>query len=252
VPTPVVLKGCRIFAGRYDIGDRHTELSVSYEVEEKDAKNMGSGDTAVSFPGHMKVAASFKAHFAAGAVDPATGKGEPETVASELLGDEVPHAISVSPRKALTGVDGRPALFWSGHALKLTHGGAVGDIWPIEVSHGLGRSRLVRGTFLLGGLRSAPGSGTARRLGAVGPSQRLYACVHVLRLVGTAVTLRVQSDEAAAFGSPADQIVLGPFTSPDDDFEEAAGPMADEWFRVEWSGTFTEVLAVVAVGVAAG
>ncbi len=251
MPTPVLIKQPRLFLAQFDMGDNQTEAQLEFGVEEKSALT-AAHDTLVSYPGLMRTGLNVKGLWEAAAVVTASGKSVPDTTYEALKADPLGFPVSLLPGSGgASDVDGETALFFKGGAYSLNFGGAIGDLYPFDMKLPPQASRLVRGKFMLDGSQSSAGNGTDRQLGAVSATQKLYCAVHMLEFTGSTVTLTVESD-VAGFAGPTTQMTLGPFTAVGHDFDEVAGPITDDYFRVEFSGTFTTFTAVVAIGIAAG
>ena len=127
-------------------------------------------------------------------------------------------------------------------------GGSVGDILryslSLQASGGIGA---VRGTLMQNGSESATGSGTARQLGAVSSTQKLYAGLHVLSGTGTLDAL-VQSDNAEGFGSPTTRITFTQATGATSQWATpVSGAITDDWWRISWTigtGPFDFIVSV--------
>jgi hypothetical protein len=98
--------------------------------------------------------------------------------------------------------------------------------------------------------RTSSSSGTARQLGAVSATQRLYAALHVFSVSGTSPTLdvKVQSD-TSGFPSATDRITFSQAnaTSNRAQFSSVAGAITDDYWRVSWTigGSATPTFAFI-------
>jgi len=116
---------------------------------------------------------------------------------------------------------------------------------------------LVRGQILhpQGTARTSTGTGTACLLGAASASQRLYACLHVFSVAGTAaptLTVKIQSDDNAGFTTPTDQFTFTAATGITGEAKYVAGAITDTYWRAAWTitGTNPSFLFAVSAGVA--
>lgn len=139
----------------------------------------------------------------------------------------------------------------------------LGDYAPLKNSVGemIGFSaggkatgNLVRGTLMLNQTAlAATGSGTARQLGAVGATQRLYAALHVYSVSGTSPTLDVivESDNGVGMSSPITRITFSQMNAIGSQFTSVAGAITDDYFRIGYTlgGTTPSFSAVVVVGI---
>lgn len=92
--------------------------------------------------------------------------------------------------------------------------------------------------------------GTVCQLGAVASGKYLYCAVHTFA-IGTSFTLQIQSDNASNFPSPATQITVGSITAVGGTWgTRVAGPITDDWFRVNVSAVSGTSSIAVAIGIA--
>lgn len=244
--TPLVLTGCRIFAGSADLTSSSNKVEVSAEAEEKEVTNFASGGWKEVRGGLLSSKMSAGGQWEAFDLS----KVDDETWAD--LGTLIP--FTVFPDVA---TEGSPAYFTQ--ALRRTYSlfDAVGEVspWQAEVS---GTWPVVRGASLEnpGTPRTATGTGTAVQLGVIPAGKRLYAALHVLSVAGTAaptITVKVQADNASGFPSPLDQITFTAATAIGSQIARTAvGALADDWYRVSYTitGTTPSFLFVVTAGIA--
>lgn len=102
--------------------------------------------------------------------------------------------------------------------------------------------------------RTSSGTGTAREIGALSSSQRLYAGLHVIAASGTSPTLDVvvQSD-TTGFPSPTSRITFSQATATANrhQFSSVAGAITDTFWRVSYTigGTSPSFRFAVIVGI---
>lgn len=157
-----------------------------------------------------------------------------------------------------TSADGDVAYTCRGLVTSLSPlGGQIGELSALSVE-AAGRSgvRPVRGTILHPETaRTASGSGTGRQLGAVSADQTVFAALHVLEASGTSPTLDVvvESDNTSTFASATTRLTFTQATGPTGEWQSAAGPVTDDWWRVSYTigGTNPSFTFVVVVGIAA-
>ena len=128
-------------------------------------------------------------------------------------------------------------------------GAAIGQALKYTVE-GKAAGSVVRGTLIHNAAKTASGNGTAFNLGAVGATQKLYVTLHVLSVTGTgSLQVTVQADNASGFPSPVSAITFGAKTAIGGDFQSAAAPGSDNWFRAAYTITgFTSVTFALVVG----
>lgn len=134
--------------------------------------------------------------------------------------------------------------------------GAVGDMAAVSVgattrnAYGAIRSNIL----LPSAARTSTASGTARQLGAVSATQRVFSAVHVIAASGSSPTLdiTIRSDDASGFSSPTTRVTHTQFTTTGSEFSSAAGAITDDWWRVTATigGSSPSFTFIVIVGIA--
>jgi len=157
------------------------------------------------------------------------------------------------------GTEGKVAHFFLSKNISFDFGGRIGDMLPYKLSTGGQGHKFCRGMFLHNEQRLSSGDGTAFQVGAVATGQKLYACLHVLEIVGAAPTLNVllQSDIAVGFADPTtritftQKIAVGHQWATPVEGPILDGAEADDYWRVSWtlagtitSATFAVVMAI--------
>ena len=136
------------------------------------------------------------------------------------------------------GTEGDIAYFGRSTVGLYTLGGEVGELNPFSLRlEGTGSDRLVRGTILVTGAKTATGNSTAQQLGAVAAGESLFAGLHVIAVAGTSPTLDVivQSDTVGFPSSTnritfAQQIAIGSvYATP------VAGAITDDYWRINYT-----------------
>lgn len=132
-------------------------------------------------------------------------------------------------------------------------GGPIGTLNKFQSdssASGLG-VQLVGGTIMEDGktARVAGGNTVTQPLGAVGASQKLYACLHLLSFTGTNVTFVVES-AATDFGTPTTRMTFTTNTATGSEIlAPVSGAITDTFWRVYYTGTFTSFNAVITIGI---
>lgn len=144
------------------------------------------------------------------------------------------------------GADGDMAYFMRARIGSYAPGGAVGDMLAFSATLEAD-DEIVRATIMAAGSKSATANGTARQLGAVTASQKLYAGLHVISGTGT-LDVTVESDDNSGFTSG---VTRGTFTQATGRTSEwltpVAGAITDDWWRVAFTigtGPFDFVVMV--------
>jgi hypothetical protein len=247
--TPIVLTSCRIFAGGYDLTGHSNKLEFQAEVEDKDVTTfLPIADPDVGW--RKTIGGLASSTFKGGGNWSSDGSTAVDDMAFAALG-------SVAPLSAFAVDANEGSLGYFTQTLTKSYQflGATGDVasWTIDDQSAW---PAVRGFSLQspGTARTVTGTGTATQITAVPTGKQLYAALQVLSVSGTAtptLAVKVQSDNAVGFPSPADQITFTPATAIGGQISRVAGPIADDWFRVSFtiSGTNPSFLFVVIAGI---
>ncbi|MEU3563516.1 hypothetical protein [Kitasatospora sp. NPDC006786] len=238
-----VLTEVRLFTGGADLTGVSNKVELSAEVEEKDRTTYGGG-------GWKRVQGGL-------GTSKVTAEGFWEAGADDLVDDAtwaqfgaiVPW--TVAPHLATVG-----SLAYLTQALRTdyTLGGTVGDLAPWTAG-GSGTGAMARGQIAHppGTARSSSGAGTALQLGPVPDGRRLYATLHVLSAAGTtpALTVRIESDDSAAFTDPTTRAVFTAATGLGGQALAVPAPVTDTWWRIAWTvaGTGPSFTFVAALGI---
>lgn len=150
------------------------------------------------------------------------------------------------------GNAGDVGFFMQARHAMIEQGAKVGEMLALKVNaeaSGAGAA-LVRGTIMEDGktARTTAGNSTARQLGAVTSSQKVYAALHVFAFTGTSVTFKVRS-AVTNFATITDRIAFTAADGPGAQYAYLAGAITDTFWRVDWTGTFTSFQAAVLVGI---
>lgn len=151
------------------------------------------------------------------------------------------------------GTDGTDVEFFLARALKYSYlGDETGKIAPFTwQAKGQGHPS-VPGKMLGVGSKTTTANGTARQLGAVSATQKLYAVQHVISVSGTNPTLDtlITSDNAEGFSSATTRITFAQQVAAGSEWATpVAGAIADDWWRAQWTigGTNSPTFDVVIV-----
>lgn len=115
-------------------------------------------------------------------------------------------------------------------------GASVGELLAYSIQAGA-RDRLVRGMLLANkaGI-TGTGAGTAFQVGAASGSQTLFAALHVTKAGGTpTLNLSIESDDASNMLSATTRITFDQATAKGSQFKKLAGPVTDNWWRVNYT-----------------
>lgn len=235
---------CKLYVASFDLSGDMNALSLTYAAEMRDGTAFGN-TTRINKAGLKSIVAQHE-----GLWD-SDGTDEPDDVFFSRIGTaNVP--VTISPQ---TGADGEVAYMFRAAHSEYAPGASVGELFAFSVSmEGDDGAPLVRGMILQPATaKTATGTGTARQLGAVSATQKLYGALHVIAASGTAPTLDVvvASDNAVGFPSPASQLTFAQRTAIGSEWKTASGAITDDWFRVSFTigGTNPSFTFVVAVGI---
>jgi hypothetical protein len=234
------------WVGGYDLGPDLNTMQMPIEYEELDDSRFGmTGRSRIA--GVEDVSASLAGYLQLG-----TG----------LVEDAMWSARSTVREPVTMSKDGtatQVAWFFMGRQFKLTSiGGQHGAVAPFQVDiKGVrsGASALaagaVRGNILKAkGTISATGAtGSVAQVGAVGSGQYLYAVVNTFA-IGTSFTLQIQSDDNSGMTSPTTRMTIGSITAVGGTWAtRVAGPIVDDWWRVNVSAVSGTSTIAVSVGI---
>lgn len=143
--------------------------------------------------------------------------------------------VLVAPENA--GADGERAFALLAAQARYQFGGAIGAAFAFQVTAEAAGSPLVRGTVMHNATRTASGNGTARQLGVVSATQKIFAALHVLAASGATPTLdvKVQSDDSAGMLSPTDRITFAQKTALGSEWKELGGAITDDYWRLAFT-----------------
>jgi hypothetical protein len=239
-----VLTNIKCYLAGFDLSGKLNACALTYSAELQDATTFGN-DTRINKGGIKAVRAEHQGYW------DSDGADEPDDILFSRIGTQnVP--MTISPE---TGAVGEIAFSFRSIASEYTPGAQIGEMYAFGVSaDGSDGAPLVRGKVLkAAGSVTATGTGTAVQIGSTASGQTIYCALHVLSASGTAPTLdvAVQSDVDGAFLSPVTVATFSQQTAVGSDWQTAAGPNTDTYFRVSYTigGTSPAFSFVVVVGV---
>jgi len=158
--------------------------------------------------------------------------------------------ITVAPQDS---ADGAIAFMFRALAAEYSLLGALGEVNPFSLkAQGSDGARLVRGTVMHNATRTTTGNGTARQLGALSDSQKLYASLHVLSAsVADTLDVVIASDDNAGFTSGLTRLTFNTATAVGSQWLTLTGPQTDSYWRVQWTigGTSPSFSFIVVLGI---
>lgn len=219
------LTDVELWFAQYRLSTDHNQLGLEIGYDEND--DTVFQDTARSITGGL----AFTRLVGSGFVTIGNGNVH-EVLRSNVNVANVP--VTVSPDG---GDDGDYAEFFLSKTLSYQTLGQVGQIMPFTFNaHGQGTPS-IKGTILGVGSKASTANGTARQLGAVSATQRLYAALHVISVSGVSPTLDVviASDNASNFPSGTTRITFAQKTAAGHEWLSVAGAITDDWWRAQWT-----------------
>jgi hypothetical protein len=236
-----ILKNCKLYVGGFDLSGDLNKMAVASAVESKDKTFFGC-TTKIGQAGMFENGFSHEGMWQAG--------DSPDLI-DHVLWDKMGLSDEVMTVCPTDGAQGDPAYVMKTLQANYVPEGTVGEMFKFKVD-GKG-DNLIRATVMETGAKIATYNGTARNLGAVTSSQKLYCAIHVTAVAGTTPTLNVviESDDAEGFASPVTRATFTQATAIGAEMLAAvAGPITDTWWRAKCtiggtgSPSFTIVITV--------
>lgn len=236
---------CKLFVAQYDFSGQMNKIAIDYSADAPDATTFGQTS-------HVRAAGGLKTWAASheGLWEGGTDAGNIDDALFSLMGlnDKL---MTLGPTD---GADGSPALFGLTVESDYSPGATIGDLFAFNVS-AESSNTLVNGTIMHNAARTVSGNGTARQLGLVTASKKLYMGLHVVSASGSSPTLDVliQSDALEGFASPTTR---GTFTQAGAITSQWLTPVAgaiadDDWWRVNYTigGGGPSFTFIVSIGI---
>jgi len=232
-----VLTNSKLWMSEYDLSGYLNSIAVDYSAEMLD--DTVFGDSTRSRKGGLKTAAMSLAGFW-------------ESVPDGFLFDHVGNSGEPMSAAPQTGADGEVAFTMAATGSEYSANGAIGDLYAFSVT-GESSEDLVKGTIMHNNTRTTSGNGTARQLGAVSSTQKLYCAIHVITASGTSPTLDViiQSDDNGSMTTPVTAATFTQATGITSEWVEVDGALTDDYFRVNYTiaGTSPSFEFIVILGI---
>lgn len=227
------LTHCQILAGGVDLTGQANQVAVSPSATMLDATTYDSGGNMEFRPGLRSVQGTVSTFLNEANDGTALNVGTQNIVMTTVLTND------------------QNAVGWSYSGISMSVGdeSQVGTL--LRRNYGFqGTGPAFRGELLIPkAARTAGGNGTARQLGGVSATQRVYASLHVLSITGGNLVATVQSDDASGFASPTGRVSFATATTVGSQLLSTAGAITDTWWRVNWTQTASSVTFAVLVGV---
>jgi len=227
----------------YDFSGDHNALALDFGVDAVEDTNFG--DTTHIFLGGLELTEATLE----GAADHGNATVEGRHFGNVGVADTL---MTLGPEGA---DDGEIAYVLKALSASYSPGASIGELLRFTVRANMSGDRLIRGTVMHNATRTSSGNGTARQLGAVSATQKVYVALHVIATVsGTSPTLDVivQSDNASGMSSPTSRVTMTQKTALGSEMKSTAGAITDDWWRVNYTigGSSTPTFPfIVTVGI---
>lgn len=235
------LKNCKYYLDGFDVSGDLNQIQLDYSAEALDNTTFGNTGKR-RIPGLTDVQV--------------TGNGYVD-LDEDAQDKQVWDAIGVD-NKVVTicptdGTAGEKAYTFKALHAGYQPGESVGQVMAFSVNAMGSGSVCVKATVMENGAKTSSASGTARELGAVGATQKLYASLHVLSVsAGDTIDVVVQSDDAEGFASPTNRITFAQASAAGSEWATPIdGAILDTWYRCSWTvaGADPSISIVVVVGI---
>jgi hypothetical protein len=237
--TTLVLKDQKLYFDGFNLTGDMNAIAINYSADMIDETTFG--DSTHTMKGGLKTATMAHEGFWEGGTDKVD-----DVLFTNIGVADKPITVGVE-----TGADGELAYMMEAILAEYTPGGSVGELFAFSVAAEASEEGLVRGTIMHTATQIASGNGTARQLGAVSTSQKVFAALHVIAASGSSPTLDVivQSDDAGGFPSAVSQLTFAQATEIGGQFLSKAGAIADDFWRVNFtigggSPSFTFIVVI--------
>lgn len=234
-----VLKNCKFYVDEFDLSSDVNQHSVSLAQDAVENTTFGSGSRTY-LPGLLQATHTHNGFFEA----LATSDG-PDDVLNGLSSA----LVTVAPD---TGAAGEIAYTTNSVTTdRVVVEGSVGDMAAFSYA-GNSTGQHYRGTILGDALTAvtSTGSGTAYQVGAIATGETGYASLHVVAWNATSLDVTVQSDDASGFPSATTQITFAQATGVTSEQLTVAGPVTDDWWRIDYTLVGTSATFLVTFGIA--
>jgi len=240
--SSLIIANQKVWWGGYDITGDLEDIDFSLAVDSLEKTALGATTRTFAAGGLESVDFNYSGFWNA-------DTGEIDAPMFSNMGAAI--VVSVG---AIDGSDGSTAFSFKSLHNSYVPSGAVGEMFKFSAGGNSAADRLVSGTILHPATaRTASGNGTARQIGAVSATQKVYGSLHVLAASGTSPTLDVvvESDDAGGFASPATVLTFSQFAAIGAERQSASGAITDDYWRVTYTigGTSPSFTFVVVLGI---
>lgn len=242
--SELVLQDQKCWFDGYDLTGLMNAIALNYGADAVE-KTVFGDDTHVFLPGLKTVDVQCEGYVDASAVD-------------GVLYSNVATANKVLSFAASDSAAGAVAYTLLSMLGSYSQQATVGEIFTFSLSASATQngdnSGLIRGTLMIPGTAlTETGASTARELGAVSATQRLYAALHVISASDSdTLDVTITSDATDDFTGDEDtEITFSQVSAVGAQFASAAGAITNTWYRVDYTiaGTDPEFEVVVILGI---
>lgn len=219
----LALLNCKIVMGGYNLSGISNSLVLEHGAEMLDDTHFGTNGTRSNKPGLKTVSC--------------TANGHVDTTLDEMMFNR----IAATREKLSVAYDGETegdvGFFTQGvNGTYTPLSGEVGQLVGFEFSAMSANAPLVRGRTLGWGAKTTSGNGTGALYTAVGATQRVYGVLHVTDYATlTNIVVEIESDDNVGFTTPVTRLTFATMTAIGADWQEAAGPITDTYWRAKWT-----------------
>jgi len=216
------LQNCKIYLAEFDISGDMNEGHLMTRVSPLDTTTFGNSYRS-RLAGLLEFDAAYRGFWQG-------GDGAIDDNLFDNLGSSNRN-LTICPE---TGAAGEVSYISRAVGVDYSFGGNVGEMLAFDMSLNGQKQPLVRSTVMETGVKTTTFNGTARQLGQVSATQKLYALLHVIAAsAGDTLDVKVQSDDNSDFTSPTDRVTFSQATAVGSEWATPVdGPITDDWWRI--------------------
>ena len=221
-----VLTKCSFYLDGFDLSSTLNAMAINSKADVMDSTTFDPDSVNDNFKTKLP---GLKSHDWAHEGYTSLGSNEADDVLNKKVGEAV--IVCASPAPAF----GEVGFFNQGVLNDYNSGASVGEMHQFGIS-GESNGPFVRGIFLGTGAAAA-GTGAAVEIGAVATGQSVFAQLQIISAGGTdpTITASVESDDSESFPSAATRITFTEAGERDAQQMFVAGPISDNFWRVNLS-----------------
>jgi len=231
-----VMTNAKVLLGGMDFSGQHNSLALEYGAEMLDETTFQVGGAAT-----RKNKAGLKTFSFNGNIF-----WDSDT--DEVLFNRIAAAREVMSFAPTGEAEGDRVLFT--RAVNATYNPASGEIGQLLQATMEGRNSnqaLVRGQLMKSGSVSVTGNSSGIQFSPTSAMQRIFSALHVLTPATggvPSITVTIQSAAAANFAGATTRLTHATLTAKGADWQEAAGPVTDMYWRAVWTISGSESFSI--------